>query len=152
MTNIPSKYSGFAGEYLVCAEICLRNAVAVLAPKGQNNIDILASSNNGLKTCSIQVKVHQKTPDFVLSDKSECLVSDDLFYVFVCIVDLKLRPDYYIVPSGIVSAYCRDYHDKYLERNGHTRETNTITMRKFHDHGKAYLEQWENLPIFTKIL
>ena len=47
---------GIAGEYYVCAELCRRGYLALLTPKNNPLFDVIASTPDGSKTVSIQVK------------------------------------------------------------------------------------------------
>ena len=47
---------GTAGEYFVCAELCRRGYLALLTPKNNPLFDVIASTQDGSKTVSIQVK------------------------------------------------------------------------------------------------
>lgn len=54
---------GTAGEYFVCAELCRRGYVALLTPKNNPLFDVIASTQDGSRTVSIQVKtrsIHNK--------------------------------------------------------------------------------------------
>ena len=45
-----------AGEYLVCAELCRRNVLALVTPKNNPLFDVLASTPDGRCSVAIQVK------------------------------------------------------------------------------------------------
>ena len=47
---------GTAGEYFVCAELCRRGYLALLTPKNNPIFDVVATTSDGSKTVSIQVK------------------------------------------------------------------------------------------------
>ena len=147
---IKSVYSGNAGEYYVAAELSSRGLIAAITPPNSESIDILASTSDGEKQVSIQVKTCQRKTEFLINKKSESLRSKKLFYVFVRLKNLGARPDFHIVPSSVVADFCIQYHDDYLSRTGKTRENNETSMRKFIDKENRYLEQWQLLGLNRK--
>jgi hypothetical protein len=74
--------SGVAGEYFVAAELSRRGYIATITLKNTENIDILASRPDGLKTVGIQVKTCQDgEKSWVLDKKAENHSKDNFFYV-----------------------------------------------------------------------
>ncbi len=70
----------------------------------------------------------------MLSEKSEALVAEDLFYVFVNLNCAGGSPSYHIVESRTVAKYISANHKKWISgmrRDGQPRKNNT--MRKFAD-------------------
>ena len=61
--------AGASGEYFVAAEILRRRGIATLAPKNTPGIDILASSIDGKKFASIQVKTKGAGEDWPMGTK-----------------------------------------------------------------------------------
>src|SRR3989442_5656282 len=47
---------GTAGEYYVCAELCMRGYLALLTPKNNPLFDVVATDADGKRAVSIQVK------------------------------------------------------------------------------------------------
>jgi len=52
---------GAAGEYYVCAELCRLGILALVTPKNNKLIDVLASDGEGRRAISIQVKTMSLT-------------------------------------------------------------------------------------------
>src|SRR5436309_1016205 len=54
--RISKNMIGVAGEYYVCAELCRRNILALVAPKNNPLFDVIASDPSGRRSVAIQVK------------------------------------------------------------------------------------------------
>jgi hypothetical protein len=72
---------GIAGEYFVAAELTRRGYVASLTGKNTKAIDILASSKDGSRAVSIQVKTSNnvKANKWMMNENAEKVFSDNLF-------------------------------------------------------------------------
>ena len=141
--------SGVAGQYLVAAELSRRGFIATATLRNTCGVDILASNADGTKAITIQVKTNQRSkPTWMLSDKSETLISETLFYVFVSLNGRGGTPTYYIVDSATVAAYIRKTHSAWLRgtRKDGGKHGNT-TIRIFTDKEKRYLDQWDRLGL-----
>lgn len=140
---------GICGEYYVAAELSKRDIIATLTLKNTRGVDILASNLTSTKTVAIQVKsTHKDKREWLLKSSAETFSSKDHFYVFVRLNNLGERPDYFIVPSAIVSKTIKRNHAKWLSnpgRNGQKR--NDSTLRKFITPTDEYLEAWELLGL-----
>src|ERR1700692_3958048 len=76
--------TGVAGEYFVAAELSRRGYVASLTLRNTRGIDILASYVYATKSVGIQVKTNSgKKPHWLLSEKADRDMAENLFYVFV---------------------------------------------------------------------
>lgn len=143
---------GCAGEYLVCGELNKRGIIASLTIKNTKGIDVLASNSDASKSIGIQVKttIHKRQtyPSWILRDKSETYISNNLFYVFVLLKEDKERPDFYIVPSKIVAEHTKTTHNEWLHKNDKQgKPHNDTPMRKFADKEKRFLERWDLLGL-----
>jgi len=150
--------TGLAGAHFVAAELSQLGYIATLTSRNTEGVDILASSIDGSKTVSIQVKssaAEQRvrfTRSWILSKKNENISSNTLFYVFV---DLKLgneKPDFYIVPSKVVADYVKETHSKWLKTPSKTGKTHKDTdMRLYEIYNdkvaEKYLNKWTNLGL-----
>lgn len=143
---------GCAGEYLVCGELNKRGIIASLTLKNTNGIDILATNSDASKSAGIQVKTtiwsRQFYPSWVLRDKADTYMSDNLFYVFVLLKPDKERPDFYIVPSKVVAEHTCSTHKTWLgklSKNG--KSHNDSPIRKFNDKNNLFLERWDLLRL-----
>jgi|SRR5580693_2162177 hypothetical protein len=147
MEKISKGLSGIAGEYFVAAELSRRGFMASITLRNTDSIDIHASNSNIDKLLAIQVKTQQgSVRSWPLSQKSETLVSPNLFYVFVSFRDILERPDYFIVPSSVVAAQTKATHSKWLSTPGKKGQPhNDNTMRMFEDKVEKFKEKWELL-------
>jgi hypothetical protein len=148
-TKIPPILAGVAGEYYVAAELSRRGFIASISLRNTRGTDILATNKDASRTITIQVKTSQKKRrKWILSEKSEALVSDTHFYVFVNLGEKQERPDFHIVPSIIVAKFVRESHGEWLStpgRGGKAHVDNAI--RNFEDFTGDYLEKWELLGL-----
>ena len=124
---------GVAGEYFVAAELSLRGYIASVTLRNTRGVDIIASTREGTKSVSIQVKTNNNgSTQWLLSEKSESFQSSIHFYVFVSMKDLSKHPEYFVVPSEVVAKKIKKDHLEWLNgtpRKGSTRKE--TTMRKF---------------------
>ena len=142
--KLESTLVGVAGEYLVAGELTLRGYIASITLRNSRGIDIIASTSDGSKSVSIQVKTNSSgKKSWMLNKKSETYFSNNHFYVLVALGKLNERSDFYIVPSKIVADHVSSNHANWLKgkkRDGTPRKDSSI--RKFSDHEDRYLEAW----------
>lgn len=82
---------------------------------------------------------------WVLKDKNENLIDDNIIYFFVLLNDLD-TPEYHIVPSKIVAKTIKDDHQKWLNTPGKNgQQHNNSSIRKFIDNEDIYLNRWDYL-------
>lgn len=88
MKSISRSLVGIAGAHFVAAELSQRGYIATVTSRNTEGIDVLASSVDGLKTVSIQVKTSSAeqrkkfSRSWILQKKHENIFSDNFFYVF----------------------------------------------------------------------
>lgn len=149
MKKIDSILAGISGEYFVAAELSKRNLIASITLRNTRGVDILCSDSNSKKSIGIQVKTsHGSNRTWILNQKAEEYYGENLFYVFVNLNDNKKHPDFFIVPSKIVSNTISKSHKKWLKtpgKNGRKHKDNP--MRKFHDPEGTYLNKWDILGL-----
>jgi hypothetical protein len=88
-----------------------------------------------------------KQPKWILSRKADSEVAENLYYVFVAIVDSD-APDYYIVPRAVVAKYVREKHQTCLATPGRMgRVHRDSAMRVFRDREKRYQGRWDLLEL-----
>lgn len=149
---------GNAGAYFVAAELSQRGYVATVTSRNTDNVDVLASSPDGLKTVSIQVKSsgpEQRknfTRSWWMQKKHENVFSDNFFYVFVDLKPGNEKPDFYVVPSKIVAEYIKESHASYLKtfgKNGKQRKDTDMRFFEILDETTApkYFNKWDNLGL-----
>jgi hypothetical protein len=141
--------AGVAGEYYVAAELSARNHVASITLRNTRGVDILCSNHETTKTVTIQVKTNRSSRrEWVLNQKSETLISDFHFYVFVCLNDGKKYPDFFIVPSNVVADQISTTHRSWLDTPGKNGRAHVdSSMRKFTDIKEVYLGRWDLLDL-----
>ena len=143
MKKLSSGISGIAGEYFVAAELFRRGFMASVTLRNNNSIDIHASKLSDNSFFAIQVKTQQNTNrSWQLNQKAESLSDSNLFYVFVSLKSLTERPEYFIIPSRIVSERIKGSHLKWLATLGKKgQKHNDNNMRKFEDKTGEFLER-----------
>lgn len=139
--------TGNCGEYFVAAELERHGFTVAVPMSNVESFDILAISRSAPhKQIAIQVKTtHKSKAEWVLSEKNEKMVGDDIFYIFVSLHEMSY-PEYHIVPSKAVAEYIFDDHTKWFNspgKNGSKHKYTTI--RKFRDENNQYLNNWDIL-------
>lgn len=93
----------------------------------------------------MQVKTNNSNKKaWVLNKRAEELSEDNFIYVFTNLKELDQLPDYYIVPSKIVSEYIKKEHEEWLKtpgKNGQAQRENN--MRMFRDEKEEFRNKWE---------
>lgn len=124
--------TGVSGEYFVAAELSRRGWIATVTLKNTPNIDIIATTQDGKRNLNIQVKTRSigNRQGWILNKSIEQIVSGNNFYiVFVDLVGINEKPDYYIIPKNIFARWSAVCHKKWFEtpgRSGHVRLDNPI--------------------------
>jgi hypothetical protein len=89
----------------------------------------------------VQVKTNQNSVrSWILNERVERIISEDLFYVFVNLNGVSVQPTYHVVPSEIVATYTRTSHAEWLAgvgRGGRTRKDSP--MRRFSDFAMTHI-------------
>lgn len=148
-TRVSSILAGVSGEYFVAAELSRRGYICSVTLKNTRGIDILVCNEDATKTLGIQVKTNQiNRTEWMLNEKSEKMIDENIFYVFVNLKGIGELPEFYIVPSKVVSDYITSTHKDWLSEKGKKgQQRNDSTMRKFKDPEKKYLNQWDLLDL-----
>lgn len=136
---------GVSGEYFVVAELTRQGYVASLTSKNTKAIDILASSKDGKRCVSIQVKTcsNNKLNTWKLNDKVENINSENIFYVFVNLNEGN-PPDYFIVPSRNVAETVKNTHREWINTpNRQGGRHNDTPMRTFRIN-EEYKTEWKD--------
>ena len=109
---------GTAGEYYVCAELCRRGYLALMTPKNNPLFDVVATTHDGTKSISIQVKtrsVHNNQGwklgvDITSEDKAKGL--------YVVLVNLKEAdaPEFYVYTRKDLAKRVQAVYDAYMAK------------------------------------
>lgn len=136
---------GNAGEYFVAGELERRGFTVGVPMSNVKDYDLLCINAEG-KSFAIQVKTTADGRNkWILSQKNENLIGDNVFYVFVHLHQLD-TPTYFIVPGRIVAERISKGHQDWLDttsRNGEQHKDNNIRIIEFDD--DTYLNRWDYL-------
>ncbi|MEK7263633.1 MAG: hypothetical protein AAB071_03875 [Bacteroidota bacterium] len=141
--------TGIAGEYFVAAELSRLGYISTITLKNTKGVDVLATNEQGTKTVAIQVKTNKGIrKKWVLQKKTIKNFGPNFYYVFVNLKDKFSHPDYYIVPSRIVTDKVQQGHTSWLRTPGKKGQTrNDSTIRTFSDENEDYKNKWELLGL-----
>jgi len=118
--------------------------------RNTRGIDIIASKRDCV--VNIQVKTNSSKKPTWPMNKSNEEWSDNLYYVFVTLKGKNDRPDFYIVPSKIVSDYISRTHKKWTtldpERNKYPEETKEERQER---REKSPMRQFPNRIEYFKV-
>ena len=133
---------GIAGVHFVVGELSRRDWIALPTIRNTMGIDILASK--GAKNLQVQVKARRNSERWLLSIGAEKLADKNLFYIFVNLKE-KEFPEYFVVPSDVVSGYVARTHKLFLDAGG-----GDSSMRQFPNVYEGfdlnkYKGKWESL-------
>jgi hypothetical protein len=123
--------TGMLGVYLAAAELTHKGLVVSVTSRSAKGADLLAADQSYQNTWSIQVKTNSKAAAYWLLNrdyKSE--VANSHIYIFVNIRGDQ-RPDYYVVPSKVVSKRGRVF-----------KRPNSIWYAFFRDDAPQYKDNW----------
>lgn len=109
---------GTAGEYFVCAELCRRGYLALLTPKNNPLFDVIASTQDGSKTVSIQVKTRS------IRNKQGWKLGKDITIrrnnpgLFVVLVNLEEDglPEFYVYEYDSLADVVDRNYKRYIEQ------------------------------------
>ncbi len=128
--------TGTTSLYLTAAELAMRGFVVSVTARNAPGVDLQATSET-MRTIGIQVKGnHWDSPSqsfWLLSERAKHASDPSLFYVFVNLRPPGTRPDFYVVPSGVVAS----------ELEVDRRQTGSTWYTFSRD--TRFLEKWELL-------
>jgi hypothetical protein len=141
--------TGVSGEYFVAAELSRRGFISSVTLKNTKGVDILVTNIKASKMVGIQVKTNYgNRRAWMLNTKAEEFHAENLFYVFVNLISVEQIPEYYVVPSNIVSASIKRGHKKWLKTPGKKGQSlNDNPVRIFSDESQKYLNNWDILRL-----
>lgn len=118
---------GTAGEYYVCAELCRRGYLALLTPKNNPLFDVVASTQDGRKTVSIQVKTRsiRNKQGWKLGKDITVKRSNPSLFVVLVNLEEKGLPEFYVYEYDVLADVVRRNYTDYLDhpkRDGSKRK------------------------------
>jgi len=118
---------GTAGEYFVCAELCRRGFLALLTPKNNPLFDVIASTQDGSKTVSIQVKTRsiQNKQGWKLGKDITVKKNDSGLFVVLVNLEEDGLPEFYIYEYDALADVVSKNYSAYLakpKRDGSKRK------------------------------
>lgn len=145
--KITSGLSGVAGEYFVAAQLSRLGHIASINLKNTKNVDILVMNGSGTRQVMIQVKCGQGSERrWILSRSAESLINDNLFYVFVNLLERNELPEFYVVPSRTVAEQVSTVHRRWLSSPGTKGQRHKDTaVRNFRDLQGEFKDRWDIL-------
>lgn len=147
--KLSTVFSGIAGEYFVAAELSRRGYIASITLRNTDGVDVLCANKQTTRSIGIQVKTNRGSNRiWLMNQKAEDYMSDNLFYIFVNLNDNLKSPEYFIVPSKIASKHVKESHSNWLEapgKNGKIHKNGN--MRKFTDLKEEFLDRWDLLGL-----
>jgi hypothetical protein len=139
-----------AGEYYIASVLSANGFTTTITLGRAEKYDILAIRPTDDKAIKIQVKtLYGKGPQWRMNEKDGVeknrKISDgDIFYAFVRLNDME-KPEYWIVPSKIVTSYVKKSHIKWKKtprRDG--KEHGKTKVRSFRIESDKYSPpDWE---------
>ncbi len=141
---------GNSGEYYIASRLSAEDFIVTITLGRAERYDIIAVNSSG-KTFKISVKTRFKADvkRFPLSEKDERGASGDFFYAFVMLNEFKKEPDFWIIPSSVVTKILYESHIDYVEnpgKNGQKRKDtgmrNLWMINNTHTK-KIYPKNWE---------
>lgn len=145
-----SGLSSVAGEFFVAAELSKLGHIATLTAKNTKGVDILVGNLTATASATIQVKtMKMKTGYWMMNKKAENFHSDRHFYVMVNLSGtMSGHPEYYVIPSKIVSDFIIKAHRAWLRKRGSKKQKhNDNSIRKYYADDESYLNRWDLLGL-----
>ena len=142
---------GNAGEYYIASRLSAENFIAPITLGRAEKYDILALNPQG-RTIKLSVKTQflETSKGFPLSERDEIGASENFYYVFIRLNEFKKEPDFWIIPSTIVSPILKSSHKKWLSILGRiNQQHNDSSLRKLpiilsRSEIGFYPKNWEN--------
>ncbi len=132
--KISKQNVGNAGEYYIASKLSALDFIVSITLGRAERFDILALRPDG-KTLTFSVKSAQleDVKSFPLSNKDEKNPSDNFYYAFVKFNEFKREPDFWIIPSHVVSKLITEGHKKWEDTPGkfgkeHSKTNNFRTL------------------------
>ena len=117
-TSALNNLVGTAGEYYVCAELCRRGYLALMTPKNNPVFDVVATSRDGTKTVSIQVKTRSMRNMQGWKLGADMEAEDHPKGLFVVLVNMhdNAPPDFYIYKHKELGKRVKAVYSAYMAK------------------------------------
>jgi hypothetical protein len=149
LKRLTSGLSGIAAQHYVAAELSRRGCIVAMTVRNAKGVDLLATTSDGSRAVSIQVKCGQDSGRWWMLDaKAEGMKSEALVYVLVNLNGPRGEPTFHIVPSRTVATSIAREYRTYLKgrrRDGGLRKESGI--RRFFDKEEKYRDRWDLLGL-----
>ncbi len=142
---------GNTGEYYIASKLSALDFTVSITLGRAERFDILALRPDG-KTLTFSIKTAQleDVKGFPLSSKDEQNPADNFYYAFVKLNESKREPDFWIIPSHIVSELITTAHKNWLATAGRSgkvdHKDNSLRMLPIivrDSEQKFYPENWQ---------
>ena len=109
---------GTAGEYYVCAELCLRGYLALMTPKNNPLFDVVATTKDGTKSVSIQVKTRSMHNNQGWKLGADIASEERTKGLYVVLVNLKEgeAPEFYVYGRKELAKRVQAVYDAYMAK------------------------------------
>ena len=119
---------GTAGEYYVCAELCRRGYLALMTPKNNPLFDVVATTSDGMKSVSIQVKTRSVRNNQGWKLGADIASDEKAKGLYVVLVNLKEveAPEFYVYERKDLAKRVQAVYDAYMakpKKDGLARKT-----------------------------
>ena len=127
MTATSNTLVGTAGEYHVCAALCMQGFLALMTPKNNPIFDVVATSQDGSRSVSIQVKTRSVRNKQGWKFGGAFGAEAGPAGLFVVLVNLHASslPDFYVYEYGELSQRISHTYGEYIskpKRDGSSRK------------------------------
>lgn len=118
---------GTAGEYHVCAALCMQGFLALMTPKNNPLFDVVATSPDGSRSVSIQVKTRsvRNKQGWKFGAAFGSNANAPALYVVLVNLHATSLPDFYIYEYAEITQRVSQTYDEYIvkpKRDGSARK------------------------------
>jgi hypothetical protein len=144
MEKKSSTLTGITGEYYVAAELSKRGLYAAITLRNNEGYDILVTNPRTKRQFGVQVKTTRNRRKWVLTKKTEGETDENLYYVFVNLLEECVRPEFFVINSVKLATIVKSEYEKWITTAGHKGQSrNDNSIRGFCDKKGDYKEKWD---------
>lgn len=153
MKNKSNLLIQLTGEYYVCAELCKHGILAQLAPKNNPLFDIVATTQDGNSSITIQVKTMDNTQGWILGKLSTPDPMPQNLYVVLVQLSERDRVNCYIFKYANFLERVKEVMDAYYQqpkKDGSPRKKvgfEWFDLKNLNDEDRARVNDWSILSI-----